>query len=126
MFIRLQYLHVHCTSYVKFYIQCIVKITNVISLTYCLDGSTMTPQSRQSAKVFSSHRNWDSPTPSPRTKGGGQLLLARKGAGGANSDDWRENLVLCGNIDTEGLLNYFSISPIGVLIAARTLPVMYN
>jgi hypothetical protein len=32
--------------------------------------------------------------PPPGTTGGGQHLLAGEGAGGANSDDWRESLAL--------------------------------
>jgi hypothetical protein len=33
--------------------------------------------------------------PSPRTKGRRQPSLSGEGAGGANSDDWRESLALC-------------------------------
>jgi hypothetical protein len=45
------------------------------------------PQSRQSAKLFSSRRNWDSPNPSPAGEcappvlGGGAHSLAREGLG---------------------------------------------
>ncbi len=51
--------------------------------------------------------------PPPGIKGGGQQSLAGEGAGGANSDDWRESLalcLLCGLvIPKKNWLNVFSI-----------------
>jgi hypothetical protein len=49
-------------------------------------STRMSDLSPESASVF----------PSSGTKrGGGQASLAGEGAGGANSDDWRESLALC-------------------------------
>jgi hypothetical protein len=60
-------------------------------------------QSRQSAKLFSSRRNWDSPNPSPAGEcapppsgsWGGAHLLAREGVG---QSQFRRGDMLCGTI----------------------------
>ncbi len=39
------------------------------------------------------------PPPPPEPKEVGQHLLVSEGAGGANSDDWRESLALCLSVD---------------------------
>ncbi len=45
-----------------------------------------TPQSRPSAKLFSSRRNWDSPNPSPA----GECAPPPSGSGGEGHTRWRE------------------------------------
>ncbi len=55
------------------------------------------PQSRQSAKRFSSRWNWDSPTPLPPTlwyRGGGHTRLRLKGWGSPNSNEGTFTVVL--------------------------------
>jgi len=59
---------------------------------------------RQSAKLFSSCRNWDSPTPTPLAAGecaphplvpgGGHTRLRIRGWGSPNSDEWTYTVML--------------------------------
>jgi hypothetical protein len=64
----------------------VMKSNHVGALRPCINGwlgqgrgedGGQTAQSRQSAKLFSSLRNWDPPNPSP----GGAQSLAREGVG---------------------------------------------
>jgi hypothetical protein len=67
----------------------------------CREGEAC-PQSRQSAKRFSSHWNWDSPTPlaagecapPPFGPGGGHTRLRLKGWGSPNSNEGTYTVVL--------------------------------
>jgi hypothetical protein len=53
-------------------------------------------QSRQSAKLFSSRRNWDSPNPSPFGSGGERHTRWReRGWESPNSDEETYTVVLC-------------------------------
>jgi hypothetical protein len=59
-----------------------------LSVSLFTANSLLGPQSRQSAKLFSSRKNWDSPNPSPGecappplVPGGGAHSLAREGVG---------------------------------------------
>jgi hypothetical protein len=62
------------------------------------------PQSRQSAKLFSSRQNGDSPTPHPPqasvrhhplVQGGGHTRLRERGWGSPNSDEGTYTMELC-------------------------------
>jgi hypothetical protein len=58
-------------------------------------------QSRQSAKLFSSRRNWDSPNPSPENapslwfRGKGHTRWRERGWESPNSDEGTSTVVLC-------------------------------
>ncbi|MFN9943072.1 MAG: hypothetical protein ACK56I_26745, partial [bacterium] len=58
-----------------------------------------TTQSKQNATLFSSRRNWDSPTSSPAgvcvppSFGSGGTLARGRGGGGANSDEGTDTVV---------------------------------
>ncbi len=65
----------------------------------CHAQSTYIPRVPQ---CMSPRRNWDSPTPSPASKGasppnqgGGHIRLRVRGWGSPNSDDWNKSLALC-------------------------------
>jgi hypothetical protein len=66
-------------------------------------GGEVSPQSRQSAKLFSSRRNWDSPNPSlagdcasPPFGSGGRGTLA--GERGAGESQFRRGDIHCGTL----------------------------
>ncbi len=70
---------------------------------YILNPLWLSPQSRQSAKLFSSLRNWDSRNPSPAGEctpsslgpGGGAHSLAREGLG---ESQFRRGDIHCGTL----------------------------
>ncbi len=82
---------------------------------------------RQSAKLFSSRRNWDSPNPSPAGECAPPLCFRGKGGGGQRNTRWRERGV--GRVQFRrgdihcGTLNNFVVQ---IMYRYRYLPVTWH
>jgi hypothetical protein len=75
----------------RYELECSTRAFQTLLIVYLGQATT---QSRQSAKLFSSRRNWDSPNPSPSGEcapplvpGGGAHLLAIGGVGESQNSD---------------------------------------